>query len=122
MRLVHHGTRVYEGREVRDGGRMLDDFANMDCPRRGQCNDETVLQSADVAILLTSESDVCGIAYLNSVWHPYAMATHSCARYNIRYNNGNRLIAEYINFAGDITRFYMSWATYLAPTTIWTRT
>jgi hypothetical protein len=41
-----------------------------------------MLNSADTAFLLTSDSNVCGVGYLDSSYYPFAMATHKCARYD----------------------------------------
>ena len=78
MRLKHHGTRLYEGEEIYDGADMLHAFTDSG-------SKDVILNSADASYLLTSKSNVCGIAYFNTVAVPFAMATHSCARYGGDY-------------------------------------
>ena len=80
MRLKHHGTRLYEKEEIYDfyaNPHMLDAFTDS-----GSRDD--ILNSADTSLLLTSSSNVCGVAWFNTVTIPFAMATHSCARYEQR--------------------------------------
>ena len=79
MRLKHFGTKLYEGEEIFDGGSMLKAFRS-DAGKNPATKD-AMLNTADAAILLTRLSDVCGIAYFNTIKSPFAMATHSCARY-----------------------------------------
>ena len=80
MRLKHHGTRLYEKEEIYDfyaNPHMLDAFTDS-----GSRDD--ILNSADTSLLLTSSSNVCGVAWFNTVSIPFAMATHSSARYEQR--------------------------------------
>ena len=74
MRLKHHGTRLYEKDEIYDGVTMLKAFTDS-----GSTDD--ILNSADASFLLTSKSNVCGMAWFDTVTRPFAMGTHSCARY-----------------------------------------
>lgn len=74
MRLKHYGTHVYKKEEIYDGGDMLEAFTDSG-------SKDAILNSADASFLLTSKSNVCGIAWFNTIAIPFAMGTHSCARY-----------------------------------------
>ena len=83
MRLKHHGTYLYDGEEIYDGGASLDAFSNSANGRA--CGDRTAvketLKSADAAVLLQSNSNVGGIAWVDSFRCPFSMTTHESARY-----------------------------------------
>ena len=93
MRLKHHGTRLYEKEEIYDGEDMLYAFADSG-------SKDVILNSADASYLLTSKSNVCGIAYFDTVAVPFAMATHSCARYGGDYIPLYYLYPHVIQFQG----------------------
>ena len=82
MRLKHHGTYLYEGEEIYDGGNSLDAFSHV--ANRRACADRTAvketLKSADATVLLQSTSNVGGIAWVDSFSCPFSMSTHESAR------------------------------------------
>ena len=79
MRLKHHGTRLYEGEEMKDATKMLYGFERRD--EGWGRNTDDVLKSADASILLYSDySGACGIARFNSPRYPFGTVQHQCAR------------------------------------------
>ena len=77
MKLKHHGTRLYEEDEIYEADAMLTAFSN----GGSKCDPKCRLNSADASYILTSKSNLCGMAWFNTVKQPFAMATHQCARY-----------------------------------------
>ena len=83
MRLKHHGTYLYKGKEIYNGDKSLDAFSHV--ADKTDCADKTAvketLKSADATLLLQSRSNVGGIAYQDSFDCPFSMAAHESARY-----------------------------------------
>jgi len=69
IRLFRHCIEEYSGQEVHDGTKMLTDFT------KSKGNIKDLLGSADLAMLLTSKSNVGGIAFINTKYWPVGMAT-----------------------------------------------
>ena len=91
MRLKHHGTYLYEGKEIFDAVKFLDaldgDASDGDVDdiwyggERGEVARKAVLKTADATLLLQSDkSNVGGIAYTNTARAPISIATHAAAK------------------------------------------
>ena len=110
MRLKHHGTYFYDGKELPKGAQMISAFgpyAGLTLAKR-----ESILKTADAALLLVrSADDVGGIAYVDSYIAPFAMATHAQAKYDtedVIYICSFVSLFSLIHFSGANTHFFMS--------------
>ena len=82
MRLKHHGTYLYKGKEIYGGEKSLNAFSHVvdgqECADKNAVKE--TLKSADATVLLQKVSDVGGIAFMNAYDCPFSMATHEGGR------------------------------------------